>query len=353
MKALKYHGVWDLELRDVPDLHVHGPHDVVVGIRFCGICGTDVGIVSGSYPVAVPGVTIGHEASGVVVEVGPEVTDVEVGDRVVIDPTPFCGTCRMCRTGRSNHCVNKAGTESGVSYDGAFASRYRTTSSFVHRLPEHVSLEQATLTEPLSCVLGGVHQIHPPTLAANTFVFGAGPLGLLYTWALWLRGLTPVVVERSPARLEFAADRLPGNVEIFPDLPTAREGHFGDRKAPVDVAVDTTSVLLEELYPQMACGGTYMSVGLKSRRFSLDGMLLADRSLSVLGSIDSRNGSFQESFHLIVSGRIPVEKLVSHVLPLEEYRDGFAQIGCDVPAKSMTALTNPSCKVLLAPEAAR
>jgi L-iditol 2-dehydrogenase len=353
VKALKYHGAWELELQEVPDLHVTGPDDVVVEIRFCGICGTDVGIVSGSYPVAVPGVTIGHEAGGIVVEVGPEVTNVEVGDKVVIDPTPYCGTCRMCRTGRTNHCANKMGTESGVSYDGAFASRYRTTSAFVYRLPEHVTLEQATLTEPLSCVLGGIHQIHPPTLAANTFVFGAGPLGLLYTWALWLRGLTPVVVERSPERLKFAAGCLPENVGIHCDLQSAREGRFGDAKAPIDVAVDTTSVLLEELYPQIACGGTYLSVGLKSRQFNLDGMLLADRSLSILGSIDSRSGSFQESFHLIVSGRIPVEKMVSHVLPLEEYRSGFAEIGCDIQARSTVPIVSPSCKVLLAPEEAR
>ncbi|KXK62650.1 zinc-binding dehydrogenase [Micromonospora rosaria] len=349
MKALTYHAAWDVELRDVPDLHAVADDDVVVDIRYCGICGTDLGIVSGSYPVAVSGVTLGHEASGIVAEVGPAVTEVAVGDRVVINPTPYCGRCRMCRTQRINHCVNKHGTESGVSYDGAFAGRYRTTSAFVHRLPDHVSLKAAALTEPLSCVLAGVRKIQPPSLAAYTYVFGAGPLGLLYAWALSLRGLTPVVVEHSPARLAFAQDRLPEGVRAYASLDAARTDFFGDPKAPLDVVVDTTSVLLEPLFPELACGGTYMSIGLKRQLASIDTMLLADRSLSVIGSIDSLHGSFVEAFHLVTSGRIPTGRLVSHVVPLADYPKGFAALGCDLDARSFGPTDESSCKVLLAP----
>ncbi|EPJ34553.1 putative D-xylulose reductase A [Streptomyces afghaniensis 772] len=218
MRALKYHGAWNVALEEVPDLRATGPDDVVVDIRFCGICGTDLGIVSGSYPIAVPGVTLGHEATGVVAECGPAVTNVKVGDRVVINPTPYCGQCRMCRTQRINHCVNKMGTESGVSYDGAFADRFLTTSRFVHVLPDHVSLQAAALTEPLSCVLSGVRKIQPPSMAAYTYVFGAGPLGLLYAWALSLKGLAPAVIETSPERLSFAQDRLPDGPA--PTLPS-------------------------------------------------------------------------------------------------------------------------------------
>lgn len=349
MKALKYHSPWQVDLEEVPDLHVTGPDDVVVDIAFCGICGTDLGIVSGSYPVALPGVTLGHEASGVVAEVGEAVENVRPGDRVVINPTPYCGTCRMCRTQRINHCVNKMGTEAGVSYDGAYADRFRTTSQFVHPLPAHVSLEAAALTEPLSCVLSGVRKIQPPTMAANTFVFGAGPLGLLYTWALWLKGLMPVVVETSAARRAYAATCLPAGVSAHASLEDARRDHFGDADAPLDVVVDTTSALLAELYPQLACGGTLMSIGLKEKDFTIDGMHLADRSLTVIGSIDSLPGSFIEALHLVVSGRIPTERLVSHVVPIADYREGFAALGCDIEAKSYAPTSVPSCKVLIAP----
>jgi L-iditol 2-dehydrogenase len=311
VKALKYLAPWDVALQDVPDLHAIGPDDVVVDVKFCGICGTDLGIVSGSYPVAVPGVTLGHEASGVIAEIGSAVDTVAVGDRVVINPTPYCGVCRMCRTGRINHCVNKDGTESGVSYDGAYATRYRTTSGFVHRLPDHI------------------------------------PLGLLYAWALWLKGLTPVVVERSAARVEFANTCLPEGVRAYASLEEARVKGFNEVDAPLDVVVDTTSVLLEEIYPQLAHGGTFMSIGLKEKNFTIDGMHLADRSLSVIGSIDSLHGSFVEAFHLITSGRIPAERLVSHVVPLSSFQTGFAALGCDIPGRAMTPIDEGSCKVLI------
>ncbi|WIN00174.1 alcohol dehydrogenase catalytic domain-containing protein [Actinoplanes oblitus] len=351
MKALKFHGAWDVTLSEVPDLHAIGDDDVVVDIRYCGICGTDLGIVAGSYPVAVPGVTLGHEASGVVAETGAAVTTVAPGDRVVINPTPYCGRCRMCQTQRINHCVNKHGTESGVSYDGAYAGRYRTTSAFVHRVPDHVSLRAAALTEPLSCVVAGARKLQPPSLTAYTYVIGAGPLGLLYTWVLSLKGLTPVVIEHSPARLDFARDRLPAGSAAYASLDEARAKHFGDPHAPLDVVVDTTSALLEELFPQLAHGGTYMSIGLKEKLATIDTMLLADRSLSVIGSIDSLHGSFVEAFHLITSGRLPAERLVSEVVPLEEYRRGFAALGCDIDGRQFGPADQASCKVLIAPGA--
>ena len=349
MKALKFTSAWNVDLSEVPDLHATGDDDVVVDIEYCGICGTDLGIVSGSYPVAVPGVTLGHEASGIIAETGAAVTSVAPGDRVVINPTPYCGRCRMCQTQRINHCVNKHGTESGVSYDGAYAGKYRTTSAFVHRVPDDVSLRAAALTEPLSCVVAGARKIQPPSLSAFTYVFGAGPLGLLYTWVLSLKGLTPVVIEHSPARLEFARDRLPDGTAAYASLDEARSEYFKDPQAPIDIVVDTTSALLEDLLPQMACGGTYMSIGLKEKLASIDTMLLADRSLSVIGSIDSLHGSFAEAFHLITTGRIPAERLVSHVIPLDDFKTGFAALGCDIDNKRFGPADQASCKVLIAP----
>ncbi|MDR7275413.1 zinc-dependent alcohol dehydrogenase [Catenuloplanes atrovinosus] len=340
MKALTFTGPWELDLADRPDLHVTGDDDVVVDIAYCGVCGTDLGIASGAYPVAVPGVTLGHEAAGVVAEVGAGVGTVAPGDRVVINPTPYCGRCRMCRTNRINHCERKHGTESGVSYDGAFAGRYRTTSAFTHRVPDRVPLRAAALTEPLSCVVTGVRRIQPASLAMNTYVIGAGPLGLLYAWMLSLRGLTPTVVERSPARLDFARSRLPAGSRAIPHLR-------GDEE--LDIVVDTTSHLLEELLPRMAPGGTFMSIGLKERIASIDTMLIGDRSLTVVGSIDSLHGSFEEAFHLIASGRVPAERLISHTVPLADYRKGFAALGCDLDARRLGPAPEASCKVLLMP----
>lgn len=347
MQALKYKGEWDLVLQGVDNLHVTTPYDVIIAVSYCGICGTDVGIASGEYPAAVKGVTLGHEATGIVTEIGEKVKNVKLGDRVVINPTPYCGKCRMCQTLRINHCQNKFGTESGVSYDGTFASLYKTTHDFVHVLPGDTSLKAGTFTEPLSCILTGLRKIQPATMTAYSYVFGAGPMGLLYVWALSLKGIVPVLIENSPYRLEFAKGCLPNGVKAYSSLEEAKMDFFKDKNAAMDLVVDTTPGLLEELYPKMACGSTYMSIGLKRKEASIDTMLLADKSLTVMGSIDSMHGSFIEAFHLITRGVIPVENLISHTFVLDEFKQAFAAIGCDLNQKQMTKTTKPSCKVLI------
>lgn len=255
MKALKYNGPWNLSIREVEDLYVKEPNDVVIEIKYCGICGTDKGIVTGDYPAAVEGVTLGHEASGIIKEIGTNVTNVKVGDRVAINPTYYCGTCRMCETLRINHCENKFGTESGVSYDGTFANYYLTKSEYVYKLPDDITMKAATLTEPLSCVISGIRKLNPATMSAYTYVIGAGPMGILYAWALTLNGILPVVVEKEDARFKYAKTCLPKKVKIFKTIESARLSHSDIEKAPIDLVVDTTPGLLEELYPLLAHGG--------------------------------------------------------------------------------------------------
>ncbi|CUU49785.1 zinc-dependent alcohol dehydrogenase [Clostridium beijerinckii] len=347
MRALKYNGTWDVSLEEVDDLHIINPNDVIVDIKYCGICGTDVGIIAGTYPVAVKGVTLGHESTGIIAEVGSEVKNVKVGDRVVINPTYYCGKCRMCQTLRINHCENKFGTESGVSYDGTYSDRYRTTSDFVYKIPDGVSMKAVTLTEPLSCVITGARKIQPSSMNLNTYVFGAGTMGILYTWALYLKGLTPVVIETSLNRLNYASDCVPQGVKIYSSLEQARTNYFNDPKAPLDIVVDTTSGLLEKLYPEMSCDGIYMSIGLKDKYANINVRELADKSLSIIGSIDSLHGSFLDAFHLITKNIIPAEKLVSHVIPLENYKKAFSILGCDIDSKSMVQPKEKNAKVII------
>ncbi len=347
MRALKFNDTWNITLRNVEPVAILQPDDVIVQVKYCGICGTDVGIVSGDYPVAVKGVTIGHEATGIVHAVGTGVTNVAVGDRVAINPTFYCGTCRMCQSNRINHCENKFGTESGVSYDGTFADLFRTTSGYVHKIPDDVSMQAVALTEPLSCILAGMRKLSGTPVQAYTYLFGAGPMGVLYAWALALKGLVPVVIETSPARRAYASTCLPGVVKIYASLDEARREYFNDPKAPIDLVVDTTSGLLQDLYPMLACGATYMAIGLKNRTAAINSMQLADKSLSIVGSIDSLQGTFMEAFKLITTGIIPAQKLVSHVMPLAQYQEAFAVVGCDMDAKAMVPSAIGSCKVLL------
>ncbi|AOM42061.1 zinc-dependent alcohol dehydrogenase [Xenorhabdus hominickii] len=347
MKALKFNQIWDVEIQEVEPLHCIEPDDVVVDIAVCGICGTDVGIITGSYPVAVPGTTLGHETTGVVAQVGSGVTRFQIGDRVVINPTYSCGHCRMCQTGNLNHCEMKLGTEAGVSYDGAFAEQYLAKEGYLIKLADHVSMEAASLTEPLSCTLTGVDKLGITHTNIRAAVAGSGPMGMLYLWALHERGVNAFMIEKNPNRVQFASQNLPAECRLYTDFAEALVKEYGDQAALIDLCVDTTGQLTEYVFDHLAPGGKLLNVALKDKHASLDILKIADKSLSVIGSIDSLNNSFERAYAMIRDRVIPADRLVSQVFDFEDYQQAFLTVGCDIAAKTQIPLSTPNCKVLL------
>ncbi|MDX7987130.1 zinc-binding dehydrogenase [Xenorhabdus sp. 12] len=347
MLVLKYHQAWDVRTQQVEALSCIEPDDVVVDIAVCGICGTDVGIITGSYPVAVPGTTLGHETAGIVAQIGSDVTQFQVGDRVVINPTYSCGHCRMCETGNPNHCEDKFGTEAGVSYDGAFAGQYLAKENLLIKLDAHVSMEEASLTEPLSCTLTGVDKLGITHTNIRAVVAGAGPMGMLYIWALYERGVKAFMVEKNESRIQFAKNNLPPECRLYSDFDEALMQEYGDKSTLIDLCVDTTGQLTEYIFDHLAPGGKLLNVALKDKHATLDIMKIADKSLSVIGSIDSLNNSFERAYVMIRDGVIPVSRLVSHVFDFEDYEQAFLTVGCDLAAKKQVPLSTPNCKVLI------
>jgi threonine dehydrogenase-like Zn-dependent dehydrogenase len=309
VNALVHLGPERLALQDRPEPAITADDQVLIRVRATGICGTDLGIAAGVY-AARAGVILGHESAGDVVAVGDAVTAVRTGDRVVVDPTFHCGLCRMCRTARMNHCVAKATTETGVTQDGTFAPLHVTTERFVHRIADHVGYDAASLTEPLSCALTGLRaaEVRPDLRSA---VLGAGPMGVLYGAAMRLAGLRPIFIETSPARREMVGSVL--GAPAFPSLDHAGE---------LDLIVDTTSVLLPAALGAVSRGGQIIVVGLRRGEARIDPSVLADRSIRLIGSIDSID-TFHQAVHLIESGAIPASALITHRLPLERWADGF------------------------------
>ena len=347
MKALKYNNKWDISLENIEKPKIVDGKDVIVKIKYTGICGTDLAIISGAYPMAVPGVTIGHESVGYIEDIGDNVNKYKIGDKVVINPTYYCGQCRMCQTLRINHCMKKFGTESGVSRDGTFAEYYVTTEDFLMKIPDEISMKAMVLTEPLSCTLMGISKIHNLTMNISSIVFGAGPMGLLYTWALTLKGIRSIVIESSPERRRFAKSRLPVGSSVFASIEEADRVCGKNGYIYRDLVIDTTSGLLEKIYPQMECGGIFMSIGLKNNNASINTKELADKSISIIGSIDSSHSSFAESFYLIEKGIIPTENMISHIISIDEYKQAFSILGYDLDKKNVTDFTEESGKVLI------
>jgi threonine dehydrogenase-like Zn-dependent dehydrogenase len=193
MKAIVKYNKGDsfTELREVTR-PVIDSEEVLIEVKAAGICGTDIHIIHDEFKYSAP-VTMGHEFSGEIVEVGEKVKEWKVGERVVSEPhTGACRVCRLCRTGNPQICSKKRPIGSGT--DGAFAEYVKVPSWLLHRIPEEVSFEEAALTEPVAIC---VHCILEKTgIEAGDFIatLGPGPIGLLAAQVVKSAGASCVLI---------------------------------------------------------------------------------------------------------------------------------------------------------------
>lgn len=227
MRAARFYGAGDVRIDDVEPAAV-GPSDVRIDVTACGICGTDVHeyehaeyTPAEAHPRsgASRPITIGHEFSGIVSEVGDDVTGVAVGDPVAVHPNIPCGSCRYCEDGAYNRCADvlAVGLQTGA---GGFAEAAVVPAQQVHRLPADVPVWQGALVEPLAV---GLHAVRRSGLRAGdtAAVFGCGPIGLTVVRALREAGAKRVFVsEPNPARREVALE-LGADVAVDPTAEDA------------------------------------------------------------------------------------------------------------------------------------
>ena len=178
-----------------------GPEEVIVQVATTGICGTDVHIYRNEYMSDFPLIP-GHEFTGTVVEIGRDVTDFQVDDRVAVDPNLYCGHCYFCRNQQANHCLNWEGV--GITRSGGFAQYVATPAKACYAVPDNLTDGQAAFIEPLSCVVHALNRFRVWP-GSEVLIIGAGPMGLLLVQALHHSGASQVVVvEKQPDRLALA-----------------------------------------------------------------------------------------------------------------------------------------------------
>lgn len=192
MKSAVFYGKHDLRVEDHERPQV-GPEDVLIQVKACGICGTDVHIFEGDKGAAevTPPTILGHEFSGVVAETGAEVTAYKVGDRVCIDPNCYCGACGPCRNGVAHYCEHMIGY--GTTVDGGFAEYCAVNERQVYKLGDQTSFEQGAMAEPVACCLHGMDlcEIRP---GHQVVVIGGGMIGLLMLQLAKLAGAAKVAL---------------------------------------------------------------------------------------------------------------------------------------------------------------
>jgi threonine dehydrogenase-like Zn-dependent dehydrogenase len=330
--CLVFKGAYDIELLE-KDLPVQlEMNEVLVKIKATGICGTDIGIVSGNYLAAKPNIVIGHESSGIVVAMGEKVKNTKIGSRVFINPTYYCEQCLYCRTGRQNHCAEKAHTETGVSQDGTFSNYYITEERFLYEMNDEITFAEASLAEPLSCVLTGVNQLKNVRMDARALIFGAGPMGILYAHALALHGLKGTIIEISEKRLELLKHVLPKEWGASSSLAEAQAAIPNEE---FDLIIDTSSSMLKTSLQHLARGGEILLVGLRNQQVEINPMCLADKSQSIIGSIDTI-GTFNIACDLINHKRLPAKDLITDQFNLVNYKEAFEKVGVNFNHKVVT-----------------
>ena len=333
MKVARLYAPGDLRVEDLP-VPEAGPGDLVIRVRTCSTCGTDAKIFRfGHHHISLPRV-LGHEVAGEVAEVGSGVGGWSEGDRVQIIAAIPCGVCHYCRKGQHTVCENLESI--GYQYDGGFAEFMRVPAKVlavdgVNRIPEHVPFEEASLTEPLACVLNG-QELAQVGEGDAVVILGAGPIGCLHVRLARARGAkTVVLVDVNQGRLDLAARAEPdAAIDSTKDDPIDSIRKMTDGRG-ADVVITATGVgqaqeqALEMTAPR---GRISLFGGLPKDNSTIrfDSNLVHYGEISVFGAYGSAPRHNREALSLIADGKVRVDDLITHRIPLADVRKAIETV---------------------------
>jgi L-iditol 2-dehydrogenase len=313
---------------DFPD-PAPAPGQVLIDLRACGICGSDIHGMNGLSGRRIAPIIMGHEAAGTISAIGTGVTGWNIGDRVTFDSTEFCGECPSCLTGNVNLCSDRKVL--GVSCadyrrHGCFAEKIALPTRILHRIPDDLSFEHAAFAEPVAIALHAVN-LAPPATDEPALVVGAGLIGLLVIQALKARGWKHVTaVDLDPKRLDLA--RQLGADETYDARQENLAAHFRQlhsdgfgvsfevvgAAAPVDLAIRS-----------VCKGGTVVLVGNLQPSVPFPLQEIVTRQISIHGSCACA-GEYPEAIQRIRDGSIRVDPLTSACVPLADGAAWFARL---------------------------
>ncbi len=321
MKAMLLCDYKQLEIQEMPEPEV-GPHDILIAVRACGICGSDVHGYDGSTGRRVPPVIMGHEAAGVITRVGSQVSRFQINERVTFDSTVSCGACFHCSRGEINLCDNRKVL--GVSCDeyrqhGAFAEYVVVPENIVYALPDSFPFEHAAMIEAVSIAVHAANRT-PVSLGDSCIVVGTGMIGLLVIQTMKLAGCSTVIaVDIDPGKLELAL-KLGATASINAaqqDVAAKVKELTSGRGADVAVEVVGATKTIQSAIESVRKGGHITLVGNLAPQIDLPLQSIVTRELTLHGSCASR-GEYPQCIELMDRGEILVEPLISLKAPLEE-----------------------------------
>ena len=320
--ALTDVGEIETERRPRPEISAD---DVLVRVGACGVCMTDYHMYHGSFEVETP-LVLGHESAGEVAAIGENVTAVEVGDRVAINPIVPCDVCSPCRRGETNLCVDNTsiGGAGETIRDGSFAEYVAVPSKVVADIGD-LPIRRAALTEPLACCIRAVDRA-AITTGDTVAIIGAGPIGLLLLQTFRASGAGTIVVseldsDRRELALELGADHVVDPEAGDPiEEVTAIDG-------PVNVAAEVVGRVptIEQAHAMTARGGRTLIVGVPPQDATMEvsPFDIYFDEIDLVGTFALTSETFERAVTFLRNGRVNVEPLISEELGLDDLTTAF------------------------------
>jgi L-iditol 2-dehydrogenase len=332
MRVVRFHAPGDVRIEDVAE-PVPGPGDLKIRVRACSTCGTDVKISKFGHHHIVPPRVMGHEIAGEIVELGASVGgDWAVGDRVQVIAAIPCGTCAECRRGRMTVCTRQESM--GYHYDGGFAQFMVVPAKVlavngVNRVPDGVSFAEASVAEPLACVLNG-QELARVGDGDDVVVVGSGPIGCLHVRLARARGAARVfLVDINADRLALAAALVApdatvdaGHTDAVDEIRKLTDG----RGADVIITAAASGAAQEQALLMAAPQGRVSFFGGLPKDnpvIACDSNLVHYRELTIVGANGSSPAHNAGALALIASGAVPVADLITRRLPLDRALEAF------------------------------
>jgi 2-desacetyl-2-hydroxyethyl bacteriochlorophyllide A dehydrogenase len=337
MKAVVLRKPYDLAVSEVARPEP-ARDEVLVRVTNSGICGTDLKIYTGAMPAAYP-VIMGHEMTGEVLD-GADDSRIRRGDRVLVDPVLFCGTCFDCRAGRTNLCPN--GAVIGREVNGGFADFVVAPRTHVYPLPASIDSRTAPLIQVLTTVLHAQRRASM-TSGQSVAVIGLGVSGQLHVQLAKARGAGPVIGVTRSAWKRSVADRLGADLTVttgdagIQAVREATQGHGAD------VVIESTGMVkcIGDAIAMVRPGGTVVLFGIyTASEGALPFYQLYYKEPTVISARAAMGDDFPESIDLVAAGRIALDPLVTQVLPVAELAQALGMLERDADGRMKIILEN-------------
>jgi L-iditol 2-dehydrogenase len=317
MKAAVLKAPYQMSIEDV-SVPEPKADEVLVSVKASAVCGSDLKAYEGKHPLIRPPIILGHEFSGVAAAVGSNVRHIREGDRVVVEPSSVCGRCFFCRRRQFSLCEHLE--QLGHQLPGSFAEYTLSKARFTYALPEGVSFERASLTQPLAISLHAVDRagIGP---GASVVILGMGAIGLLLLQIARMRGAEVLATDVVGSRLKKALALGAGRAEngTAADLPERIRAWSGGAGPDIVIEAAGTSATIRQAFSVVRRAGTVLLLGISGHdREEVDLGRVTLEELSLLGTMRYGEGDFPRAIDLIRRGEIDLDTLILKRFPLAE-----------------------------------